>query len=404
MFNILNKIKDIFIENDEYASVKDAVIIACYYNPENSQARRDAWNKWYATIKHLNHRVIECVIGNGKRELPTNSNITSIHTEDLLWHKETLLNKIISELPANFKYVFWMDTDVIFTDKDWIKKGVAALEINKVIQPFEYCVHLEQSQTEPNFDVKAAMLRTDDPKTRQPNMWRSFCSNYKRGMSDNINYDIHGHVGLVWGARRSVLDAVKLYDRALIGGADHILAHAAAGQIPHNCIERGFVDGMEEIIAWSKNFYRVVRGDIGYVPGNIAYHLWHGDLKNREYLKRVQEFTPHVKTITEKDANGLYKHSNDDTRKYVKTYYQKRESVNNATNNYNSGSNIIEDIIIAETIFGSNNNTQQDPAQTDSNFGGFGGGQTDGGGAGGSWDNNQNNSSSDGSYPGGTFS
>ena len=98
------------------------------------------------------------------------------------------------------------------------------------------------------------------------------------------NYNNHGHVGFAWGARREVLEAVPLFDRALIGGADHIIAHAAAGQIPHPCIAKSFTDNLEEVMAWSHQFYRVTQGKIGYVKGDL-YHLWHGDINKRQYLK-----------------------------------------------------------------------------------------------------------------------
>jgi hypothetical protein len=41
---------------------------------------------------------------------------------------------------------------------------------------------------------------------------------------------------------------MPLYDRALIGGADHIIAHAAAGQIPHSCITKSFTDNLDEVL------------------------------------------------------------------------------------------------------------------------------------------------------------
>jgi hypothetical protein len=72
---------------------------------------------------------------------------------------------------------------------------------------------------------------------------------------------------------------------------------------------------------WSQKFYNVVGGSIGYVKGDL-YHIWHGTLESREYLKRVKEFTPKSKGITEKDKNGLYVTKDDS---YVKKYFDKRE-------------------------------------------------------------------------------
>jgi hypothetical protein len=156
-------------------------------------------------------------------------------------------------------------------------------------------------------------------------MWRSFCANHNTSadLSCDVNYDKHGHVGFAWGARREVLDFMPLYDKALIGGAEHIMAHAAAGQIGHSCITKSFTDDIDSVNAWSRLFYRVIDGKIGYVKGEL-YHIWHGDLGKRQYLKRIQDFTSTAKNITERDENGLHVTTNGDDE-YVKQYFDHRE-------------------------------------------------------------------------------
>lgn len=310
---------------NKYKTHSEAVIIACYFNPQGNPYRLTAFNKFYDSIKHLNHRIVECVIGDTQAELPETEFITRIHTPSLLWHKESLLNKIVSELPQEFKYVFWLDTDVIFTNKKWLLDSVESLQTNNIMQPFEYCVHLDQDQTEPSFDLDFERTYVGDPKTRHSKMWRSFCANHNTSsdLSCDVNYDKHGHVGFAWGARREVLDIMPLYDKALIGGADHIMAHAAAGQINHSCITKSFTDDIDAVNAWSRLFYLVVNEKIGYAKGDL-YHIWHGDLVKRQYLKRIQDFTSTAKNITERDENGLHVTTNGDDE-YVKQYFDHRE-------------------------------------------------------------------------------
>lgn len=103
--NLIDKLKNNFLYADKYKSHSEAIIISCYFNPQNSPYRLKAFNTFYNSIKHLNHKIIECVIGNSKPQLSESSNITRIHTENLLWHKEAILNKIISELPTKYKYI-----------------------------------------------------------------------------------------------------------------------------------------------------------------------------------------------------------------------------------------------------------------------------------------------------------
>ncbi len=329
---LLKKILNLlYVSNSEIKSFRyvvhpEAVIIACYFNPQGNVYRLNAFNKFYESIKHLNYRIVECVIGDAVPQLPQTDSITRIYTKDLLWHKEGLLNNIIKSLPLEYKYVFWLDTDVTFTNKNWLVDSVEELKTKKILQPFEYCVHLDRDQVEPHFDITHEYEYASDPKQRHPKLWRSFAANYvTTNFSDDTNYDKHGHVGFAWGARREVLDAVPLYDRALIGGADHIIAHAAAGQLRHSCLLKSFTDDIDAVNEWSKRFYGVTQGKIGYVKGDL-YHTWHGDIEKRQYLKRIQDFTPTSKEITELDENGLYVTKNNEN-KYVKDYFKHREDV-----------------------------------------------------------------------------
>ena len=47
---------------NQYKNDSRSVVIACYFNPQNNPYRRKAFNLFYDKIKHLNHRIIECVI------------------------------------------------------------------------------------------------------------------------------------------------------------------------------------------------------------------------------------------------------------------------------------------------------------------------------------------------------
>lgn len=321
--SIFSSIKNLY--SKKYSGADDAIVISCYFNPQESPYRLKAFKIFYDSIKHLNHMIIECVIGNSKPQLEQNENIQRVYTENLLWHKEALLNTIVKALPKKYKYVFWVDADVLFTNKDWLVEGVAQLQKNNIVQPFEYCVHLEKDETKPDFDTEPLKWNSSHPALRHPKMWRSFCANFAtdREISENSNYDVHGHVGFAWGARREVLEAVPLYDRALIGGADHIIAHAAAGQIPHTCITKSFTENIDEVNEWSKQFYSAVQGKISYVKGDL-YHIWHGDIDKRQYLKRIQDYTPTIKQIKQKDSNGLYITNKGDDE-YVKRYFAHRE-------------------------------------------------------------------------------
>jgi hypothetical protein len=317
--------RNLFCNRNRYREHSEAVIISCFFNSENSPYRIKAFQHFYNSIRHMNHHIVECVIGNGEKQLPPASGIQTIYTQNLLWHKEALLNYTIKNLPEKYRYVFWVDADVLFTNKNWLVDSVHELKNGaNVVQPFEYCVHLEKDELKPKFNLQA-QIPACGTKYRHPNVWRSFCANYvdKQEHWQSKDYNTHGHVGFAWGARREILEKVPLFDKALIGGADHIMAHAAAGQLCHDCITKSFTDDIDNVNQWSKEFDNVVNGKIGYTKGNL-YHIWHGDIQKRQYLKRVQEFTSQAKEINQKDKNGLYVTGNRDNS-YMKGYFRSRE-------------------------------------------------------------------------------
>lgn len=330
MFDFL---KNKTINSRRYRTDSESVIISCFFNPQKSPYRIMAFQKFYNSIKHLNYRIIECVIGDEKSQLPDDPNIIKVKSDSLLWHKESLLNKLIRELPDKFKYVFWLDADVRFSNLNWMVDSANVLRNQdcNILQPFEYCCHLEKDKTVPDFDLDSVKSKKPSDLAKENKVWKSFCSNAKifsLAKKDNefyheCNYDNHGHVGFAWGAKKEILLSVPLYDKALVGGADHIIAHAAAGHIPHECITKSFKDDIVEVENWMRKFFSVCQGKIGYVKGSL-YHTWHGDISKREYLKRIQDFTKQSKEIKEKDENGLYV-AKDIT--YVKDYFKNREAI-----------------------------------------------------------------------------
>ena len=323
-----------------YRNHPETVIISCYFNPLGSEYRKKAFDIFYNSIKHLNHRIVECVIGESKPQLPTNDFISRVYTRDLLWHKETLLNNLIKTLPKQFKYVLWVDADVIFTNKNWMVDAANELSgKSKIVQLFEYCVHLQKDEKQPKNPITEGDRENANHQFfRRDDLWKSFGAVHNQPSkfreSRSPIYNVHGHVGFAWGARRSLLEAVPLYDKALIGGADHIIAHAAAGHIDyggfggpklHCCIEKSFTEDLSPILDWSRKFMSAVSyKGLGYVKGDL-YHIWHGDVDKRDYFQRIKNFTPKAKEISARDKNGFFVSDNRETTKFMSDYFSNRE-------------------------------------------------------------------------------
>jgi hypothetical protein len=194
-------------------------------------------------------------------------------------------------------------------------------------------VFLEKDEIKPSFamdKVRESYL----PNATNKKVWRSFGANYiDTELWKNANFNKHGHVGFAWGAKREILDAVPLFDKALIGGGDLIIAHAAAGQISHPGIANMFIDNIviSQISLWGSDFYKVTEGKIGFIEGDL-YHIWHGDIEKRQYVRR-NEYNSKTKEIIQRDENGLYiTNKPDDT--FIKNYFKQKEVQKNKKRNF----------------------------------------------------------------------
>ena len=189
------------------------------------------------------HRILECVVGTDAPQLPESRSIVRVHTSSLLWNKEALLNKVIAQLPSRYQYVFgWMPMCFLPISAG-SRRAYTRAWTATVIQPFSWCIHLERGETVPSFDIDVAKKEWVLAGKRHPRLWRSFAETYvcASTLASSTCYDQHGHVGFAWGAQRTVLGLPSpLYDEALMGGADHIIAHAAAGHDMHPVSRRRF--------------------------------------------------------------------------------------------------------------------------------------------------------------------
>lgn len=332
MFNFIKK----YFNKSYYKNQKDSVIISCFYNPKNNPERVKAFNRFYESIQGCNYRIIECVINGQERQTPTNDkNISVIYTDSNLWHKEQLLNTIIKKLPTKFKYVFWLDADILMSNKNWIVEASNLLKDDtNLVQLFKYCIHLNKDEELPKEKLSYIYGRqTINCPNNNRRVWKSYAYNYKYRFDNNnyysTNYDTRGHVGFAWGARLETLREIYLYDKALIGGADGIMAYAGTNQLMSKELANTremFKDNLKYINTWSELWYKIIKGKVSYIENDL-YHIWHGDIKNREYYKRIKEFSSHINEIKEKDENGLYISKNPKHNDYINNYYNRRENV-----------------------------------------------------------------------------
>jgi hypothetical protein len=263
-----------------YDYVSGLWVITPYYNPLGYASRRANYQIFVRLLQEsgLNVLTVECAFGDQPYDLPDSPDVVKVRSRSLLWQKERLLNLALPWLPPSCKYVAWLDCDIVFANPEWARETVRLLEEVPVVQVFETVNRLPQGLASPAEDI-----------------WPSFAkvvTDNRTVLHSGNKYADHGHTGYGWAARREVLERHGLYEHAIVGTADDYMSHAIMGDFESPCILR-VMGGNElmqsHLLDWARPFHETVGGRLKAVHGTVL-HLWHGDLANRKYYIRHQEF------------------------------------------------------------------------------------------------------------------
>lgn len=180
-----------------------------------------------------------------------------------LWHKENMINLGVKMLPAGYKAFAWIDADIEFDSVTWAKDTLKVLNGSKdIVQLFSHAVDMYRDET--NIHIFNGF-------------GYSFCKKkkYVSGGSD------FWHPGFGWAMTRKAYERVGIYDRAILGSGDHVMALSLI-----NKLDGQITQYQDEYINDMLAYQSKAKGlRVGYVPGVIR-HYYHGSKKNRQYGER----------------------------------------------------------------------------------------------------------------------
>jgi hypothetical protein len=267
----------------------DMAVIAAYFNPCGYESRRNTFRRFLLSLaeQQVPVYVAELAIGNQAHELAPSNHVLQLRAGDVMWHKERLLNLLIYAVPRRYCKIAWLDGDVIFADPAWYRKASEALTYFELIPPYATCQHLGQA----------------DDITYTTN---SLAHRARSSAHDLFNFSL-AQPGLAWAARRELLEAFPLLDWMVVGGGDLLMALAAYG-----CWEHPYID---QLPCSLRSYWRSganslsarIRGNVGCTD-SLLRHLWHGSLRDRLYIKRLDILREHAydpEVDVAVDASGI---------------------------------------------------------------------------------------------------
>lgn len=262
---------------ERYQPAGDLAVVSCYFNSHHYRSKLLAFERFQASLERSGIPLFvgECAFGSDRFQLPTSRTTFRFRSPDPVWQKERLLNLVIDFLPDRYTKVAWIDADVLFENPAWAVDASTTLDNVAVVQLFARSMRLRPGQTE---------YCGDGVRERSFGAVRSVLP----ALARFGDYALHGHTGFAWAARREVVAKVGLYDAAIAGSGDHLMAHAFSGDFCSPCLEytfrscQGFLEHFRD---WAERAYGLVGGRVGCIPGGLL-HLWHGEDRRRRYRER----------------------------------------------------------------------------------------------------------------------
>ena len=262
-----------------YRSAKDFCAVTCLFNVGNSTTKLNNFHLASLPFEAggMTLFVIECVTGNAPFALPNSAAVIQVRTQSNLWQKERLLNLAIKKLAPQFGKIAWIDSDILFENPNWAEEASAMLDHVGMVQLFDQAIRMPRGQIS---------------YSGEGTVWEGFAAVYHAYPNALLcgDFAVHGHTGFAWAARTEILSSTPLYDAAVAGGGDHVMAHAFCGDWDSPCLTRMMSAGSawhEHASAWGRRIYPLVQGRVSHLPGAIL-HLWHGELGSRRHVERFE--------------------------------------------------------------------------------------------------------------------
>jgi len=237
---------------------------------------------------------IEMIVGD-KPPMLANPTLR-VRSRSTLFYKEALWNRLEREIPPQYTKIAFLDSDIIFSEADWLDKLSILLDSCDLVHPFETVDRLN-----------LAYEKLD-----------ALTSSIKDG-------NITGS-GMGWAITRETFHALGgFFDKGILGNGDTLF---------YNCMlpKVNMTDGQYYLIQDLYSSYRTnfqnVNPRVTYLDMKI-YHLFHGTLKNRKYGSRHNEILGNIQkqwdSLFTLNEDGFWELSDDSLHKKMIEYFVSRK-------------------------------------------------------------------------------
>ena len=266
-------------------------VISVVSNPARFSTRYRLFNEFCERMKNEKNMVLITVeLQQKSRPFVTNSTI-KLRSEHELWYKENLINIATRYLPYHWEYMAWIDADIEFHNKDWVRETIEQLQTYKVVQLFSHAIDM---------GVKKETLQVH----------LGFGYQYVNGETwREAKYGNFWHPGYAWAiTRQAYNDIGGLMEFPILGSADNHMSLSFIGMVEKSLNSKLHENYKLLARIFQEKCEKYIKRNIGFVHGTILHHF-HGNKVDRKYQDRWNilinnQYDP-LRDI-KKDCHGLF--------------------------------------------------------------------------------------------------
>jgi len=282
---------------------EDMAIITTHYNPCNyNLPRRNYW-RWRHHLRDLEKQLVTVEISFDGHFMIHDAIKIEAEEKNILWQKEAAINVALKSLPEHIKYVAWLDSDMLFENKEWAVQSIDMLKNgHSAVQLFQFVKYL---------DVRGKYI------------WSKIGALW--GISNCGN--ISGCPGGAWIANRDYLDRIGGLTPYMITGGGDVPAANGLADVPATFYNDVVSKELTEIEAdWIEKAKTLREGKPGFLNGSVQ-HLFHGTRKNRQYVARgkmLMDFNPFEDVVIGEQGILEWTGNNPQLEEEIKQYFMNR--------------------------------------------------------------------------------
>lgn len=257
--------------------------VTTFFNPAGYSSLAANHALFAANLRRQGVNLLTVEVAFGDDPFYLKGDVVTLRSPSCMWLKERLINWGVSQLPPDCDSFAWVDCDLLFGSDDWALQAADKLKTVDVLQLFRRVYYMPkgdiayQNRQDHAFDGIVAQRARN-----------------RRWLERREDKDLpFACPGFAWAARRGVFDHVGgIYDKDIVGSGDCVLVDCLMGTWKLHGHDVKFNDRMKQHIdEWSAEFGNK-QLEVDYLPVDL-FHLWHGSLRNRRYMRRHEILRDH---------------------------------------------------------------------------------------------------------------